>query len=203
MGLSDLSVPDYILRCSGIKNAVETNVATFATPNPSIATLEAAIQLLAQRQEAIDNNPSPDGTYLRNQAKLGLHPLMVTLATYVSGIANGDGEIILLSGFQLVGDKNSVGLLSPPETLKRQVDGLNTGEIKFSWSGVNRNSGYMVSIAPVEDGGVIGTWTDSKPKGRIHLFKGLISGQLYAMRVATLSAAGQGTWSITVTYRPQ
>jgi len=203
MGFSNLSIPAYIIRCSAIKNAVEANVATFATPEPPLATIDAAIQLLAERQQAVEDNPSTDATYLRNEAKDALHPLMVQLATYVSGVANGNGDIILLSGFSLVKSKSSVGLLPPPDTIKRQVDELNVGEIRMAWKGIDRSSGYMVSIAPVEDGGVIGTWTSSSVTRLSYVFTGLESGALYAMRVATLSSAGQGSWSATVTYRPQ
>ncbi|MBI1288410.1 MAG: hypothetical protein GC178_12635 [Flavobacteriales bacterium] len=203
MALSGLSIPDYIVRTSGISNSVATNVATFATPNPPLATIDAAIQLLAVRQQAVDNKQGKNATYLRDEAKKALHPLIVQLATYVSGVANGNGDIILLSGFKLVDDKSSVGELSPPDTFKRQADGQGTGSIRLSWKGVDRSSGYMASIAPIQTDGEIGAWTTYKAKRLSYTFKNLVSGQLYAMRVATLSAAGQGTWSITVTYRPQ
>lgn len=203
MALTTLSVPEFIIRCTAIKTAVEDNVATFATPVPSLATIDAAVQDLAGKQQAVEQKSGTDATFLRNEAKDALHDLMRQLATYVSGVANGNADIILLSGFDLVSSPSSVGLLPPPNTLTRQVDGQSTGTIRLSWKGVDRSSGYMVAIAPVEDGGVIGTWSASKAKRLSHIFTGLESGALYAMRVATLSSAGQGTWSVTVTYRPQ
>lgn len=203
MGLSGLSTPDYIIRCSAIRKAVEENATTFTTPEPSMATLAAAIELLAARQQAVADNPSPDATYLRNAAKEALHPLMVQLATYVAGVANGNGEVILLSGFSITGGRSTVGLLPAPDTFRRQADGIGLGSIRISWNGVERSQGYMVGIAPIDDGGTIGVWTSSKPKRLSHTFESLVSGQLYAMRVATLSSEGQGSWSAIITYRPQ
>lgn len=203
MALDGLSVGDYIIRCSAIKNAIAANAATFATPDPPLATVDLAIQELGQREQAVEQKQGKDATFYRNEAKKALHALMRQLANYVSLVANGDSDIILLSGFELVDSSSKVGLLSPPDTIKRQVDGLNAGEIRLFWAGVKLSTGYMVSIAPVEDGGVIGQWSSYKAKRLSYVFTGLVSGQLYAMRVATLSAAGQGTWSITVTYRPQ
>ena len=95
-----------------------------------------------------------------------------------------------------------MGLLDPPATIKTQADGLDEGSIRQSWKGVDRSNGYMASIAHVVDG-VVGAWSSVKAKRLSHTFTGLTSGDLYAMRVATLSSAGQGPWSITVTHRPQ
>ncbi len=203
MGFGGLSIPEFIIRCTAIKTAVEDNVATFATPEPPIATIDAAIQLLAERQQAVEQKSGPDATFLRNEAKTALHDLMRQLATYVSGVAIGNADIILLSGFDLVSNGSSVGLLPAPDTLKRQVDGQPDGAIRFSWKGVDRSSGYMASIATVQDDGTIGEWSSNKATRLSHVFTGLDSGVLYALRVATLSSAGQGPWSMTTTYRPQ
>lgn len=75
--------------------------------------------------------------------------------------------------------------------------------IRFSWKGVDRSSGYMASIATVQDDGTIGEWSSNKATRLSHVFTGLDSGALYALRVATLSSAGQGPWSMRTTYRPQ
>lgn len=202
MGFSGLSIPNFTLRCVGIKDAIANNAATFATPEPALATIDAAINQLSARQTKVEMGSGPDETILRNEAKTELHNLMRTLATYVAGVANGNADTILLSGFDIVGSKSSVGLLAPPNTIKTQADGLDAGTIRQSWKGVDRSSGYMTSIAHVVDG-VIGAWTSNKATRLSHSFTDLTSGNLYAMRVATLSAAGQGPWSITVTHRPQ
>ncbi|MFM1876904.1 MAG: hypothetical protein RL266_2641 [Bacteroidota bacterium] len=203
MGLSGLSVTDFMQRCVSIRTAIEDNVATFATPTPTMAELGAKITLLSERQTAVENVGGVDNTFLRNEAQTDLHNDMRTLAVYVEGVADGNADIILLSGFQLVGSKGNIGLLQPPNLLRRKADEVGEGKIYLSWNGVTLSIGYMVSIAPVVDG-VIGAWSPStKAKRLSHTFEQLVSGQLYAMRVATLSSAGQGDWSITVTYRPQ
>lgn len=203
MGLRGLSVSKFNTRCAAITDAVETNAATFQTPRPTIAVLRDAIQLLDVRQQAVDQKSGKTATYLRNEAKTTLHNHMRTLAIYVEGVAKGDGEIILLSGFDLMKDSESVGLLPPPGTIMPEADRLGLGVIRLFWKGVNPSKGYLASIAPLNDDGSMGEWYTTKAKRLSHLFTGLESGKLYAMRVATLSAAGQGTWSHIVTYRPQ
>jgi hypothetical protein len=203
MGLSGMSVSQYITRCNAIKSAIANNSAVFVTPDPDLMVLEAAIKLLTTRQEAVEQQSGKDATYLRDEAKTAVHRLMVQLATYVSGVANGNGDIILLSGFDIANSASAVGLLAPPSTIKTQVDGVGEGKIRIYWKGVDRSSGYMVSIAPIDDTGTIGAWKMDKAQRLSHTFENLISGQLYAMRVATISAKGQGTWSFVLTYRPQ
>lgn len=88
MGFNDLSVSEFIIRCTAIKTAVEDNVATFVTPEPPLATIDAAIQDLAGKQQAVEQQMGKDATFLRNESKSALHDLMRQLATYVSGVAN-------------------------------------------------------------------------------------------------------------------
>lgn len=203
MGLFGISIPQYIVRCSAIRSATEENVAIFPTPEPPLATIQTAIELLAARQQAVEQQSGKDATFLRDEAKDALHPLMVQLAAYVSNVAKGDGEIIISSGFDIVTSASSVGVLPPPQTIKRKVDGEAQGSIRLYWQGVERSSGYVTSIAAVADDGSMGEWSTYKAQRLSHTFTGLVSGQLYAMRVATLSAKAQGAWSIIVTYRPQ
>lgn len=203
MGLSELSIPDFIIKCTHIKSSIEDNSATFVTPNPTIATIEAGIQLLSGRQAAVQAKSGKNATFARDEAYEDLFNDMRLWANYVTGVANGVADIILLSGFGVVGGKNPVGLLDPPVKLRVQVDKKPLGSIHFSWTGVDRSSGYNVSIAPIVDG-VQGEWSvPVKAKKLSHEFKNLVSGQLYAMRVSTLSSDGQGTWGQVVTYRPQ
>ena len=202
MGLSGLSVPNFIIRCAAIRTAVEENAATFVTPDPALTVIGDAIALLSNRQGVVELGAGPDETVLRNQAKTDLHNLMRTLATYVSSIANGSEDVILLSGFDVVNRPTSVGILQPPYKVMCVADEIGLGNLKLSWKGVDKSSGYMVGISPVEDG-VMDKWENSTAKRLSNTFENLVSGQLYAMRVATLSSSGQGPWSNIITHRPQ
>lgn len=202
MGLSGLSIPNFIIRCAAIRTAVENNAATFVTPDPALAVIGDAISLLSTRQGVVELGAGPDETILRNQAKDDLHNLMRTLATYVASVANGNADIILLSGFDIVSSPSSVGILQPPNTLKCVADGIGLGKLKFSWRGVEKSTGYIVSITPVVDG-IMEKWETSTAKRLSNEFTNLVSGQLYALRVATLSSDGQGPWSNIITHRPQ
>ena len=203
MGLSNLSTSDFLIRCSAIGNAMAQNATTFPNPQPTLPELNQAIGDLILRQEAVEQKQGPDATRRRNEARQTLHGMMVQLATYVSVVANGNADIIMLSGFSIAKDGTSVGVLPPPNDIKSMTDNLGLGTIRLYWKGVDRSRGYIVSIAMVMADGSIGEWTTYKAKRLSYTFAQLVSGQLYAMRVATLSAEGQGHWSITITYRPQ
>jgi len=202
MALSGLSVPQFMVRCGAIVESVNVNVAVFATPNPPIADLEDSLSNLGDRQMAVENVGGKDNTVLRNEARAILFDQMRTLAIYVAGVANGSAEIILLSGFDIVGGKSSVGILTAPQKLKVICDGLNTGELRASWTGVNGSKGFMAQLSLVtnETGIVVKT---VKAKGLRHLFTDLTGSAQYSLRIATLSSAGQGPWGNPVAHRPQ
>ena len=202
MGFSGLSVSDFLIRCNTIRNAVKNNPAEFPAPDPTDAVLEASIGNLATRQEQVENIGGKDNTILRNEAKNALMDNMRTLAIYVSGVANGNTELILLSGFDIVGAKHPVGILPPPNGLKAKADGLNLGSIQASCKGVNGSTGYMMELSLMVDG-VPELVKVEKAKRLGHLFTGLTSGAQYRIRACTLSSAGQGAWGGPVFHRPQ
>jgi hypothetical protein len=202
MALSGLSVPNFIIRCSAINQAVSQNNDVFTSPTPTMEVLKASIVTLNERQMAVENAGGTDNTILRNQAQTIVFDHMRTLANYVSGVANGSAQIIFLSGFDIASSKGSVGLLPPPNKVKVICDGLNIGELQATWSGVNGSTGFMIELSLVTDSG-LQLIASVKPKRLKHTFTGLISGALYSIKVATLSSAGQGSWSNPVLHRPQ
>jgi hypothetical protein len=169
-----------------------------------LVLLGAAIDLMTNRQSDVETIGGKDNTTLRDVAWDELYDLMRTLAIYVSSVANGDPVIILLSGFALVDEPTSDSEKRPaPSKVTVQADGLDLGSLLVKWSGVTRNQGYAVSVYIEEPDGSHSNEKIVKPKRLKHEFTGLISGQRYAIRVATLNSEGTGPWSSVVYHRPQ
>jgi len=201
LGLSGLTIPNFIIRCNTIKEAILANLLVFVTPNPTMIVLETAITNLTASQGRMDEG-GPANTLLRDQDYVVLLNYMRTLGIYVENIAQGDMAIILLSKFEVVGQRSSVGVLAGPTVVRVKADGLNAGELYVSWNGVVNNTGYVIAISLMVDGAP-STWADVKPKGTNHLFKNLQSGAQYAIRIATMSREGIGAWSDPRFHRPQ
>jgi hypothetical protein len=201
LGLSNLPVPGFIVKCNTIKEKLVEHNLVFVSPNPTILVLEAAIQDLTAKQGNMANG-GPSTTILRNESKKVLYNHMRTLGIYVSNLAQGNIDIILLSGFGVVGQGSSIGVLSPPEIIKVRTDDYGIGELYVTWKGVDLSSGYTIEISLMVDG-LPTTWASIKPKRTSHKFTGLVSGAQYAIRIATLSSAGVGAWSGLRFHRPQ
>ena len=204
MGLSGLSATNFLFRCMTIKQAVSDNAAVFVNPNPTLVLLGVALDQLTVRQTAVENIGGKDNTTLRNVAWADLFDLMRTLAIYVEGVADGDPEIILLSGFELVAQRTTDNDTRPaPDKILVKADGLNLGELLVSWAGVSPNQGYAVNIYIQNPDGTHSKDVSVKPKRLKHLFTGLQSGERYSIRVATLNSVGTGPWSNVLYHRPQ
>jgi hypothetical protein len=192
---------NFIIRCNTIKEAILAHMLVFVTPNPTMIVLETAITNLTASQGRMDEG-GPANTLLRDQDYVVLLNHMRTLGIYVENIAQGDMAIILLSKFEVVGQRSSVGVLPGPTVVRVKADGLNAGELYVSWNGVVNNTGYVIAISLMVDGAP-STWAEVKPKGTTHLFKNLQSGAQYAIRIATMSREGIGAWCDPRFHRPQ
>jgi len=202
MGLSGLSVDATMTRCRKITSDIGSHLGTFNTPNPPLLTVNTAIDDLELLQQNMRTTGGTDNTILRDLALRVLLGHMRMLASYVSSVAMGRAYIILQSGFGIYNVSEPIGLLEYPTDLEVSCEKLNLGELSARWGAVTNNTGYAIGIALVTNG-VLGAWHTDKPKKRSHLFKGLESGALYAIRVATMSPEGIGTWSPPIYYRPQ
>jgi len=200
MGLRGLNVSDLLIRCKKITSDMGKDASTFDAPVPTLDIVKATIGQLSVLQQQMGSGST--NTKLRNECKDKLLRQMRQLADYVSLVAQGDAKIILRSGFDIIRESKAIGELPPPTGIFVTTDKLNLGELLVMWKGVPGNRGYVIGIALMENGQP-GPWTTVVPKRLKHLFKGLISGAQYAIRIRTQSSAGEGTWSHTRHYRPQ
>jgi hypothetical protein len=176
------TVPEKIIKANFYISQVEINVASFPTPNPSIADLQtatdglslAAVQAMTGAHLLV---------YAKNVAEKTLDDAIKSLQAYVQNVSNGDGGIILQSGMEV---KKSPSSLPDPE----QVENLNGdptkkhGEVQLTWDTLENVIGYQVEQWIADDKGD-GFWDkiaiSTKSK---FLVTGLTTGTVYKFRVS-------------------
>ncbi len=100
LNMSRMSVPQRINKARLIADAILSNPVPFASPNPSIVTVQSATDDL----EAAWNAAADGGkikTSIMHDKENTLMQLLTQLAYYVEGVANNDEEVVHLSGFSI------------------------------------------------------------------------------------------------------
>ncbi|MBL4585999.1 MAG: hypothetical protein JKX84_02930, partial [Flavobacteriales bacterium] len=124
-------VSDKILRAQYITRQMALNVATYATPNPTLADVDIARANL--------NNAAVDAlsggvvlTLAKNIAEKVLDELIAQLVAYVQNVSGGSEALILQAGMDV---RKLPSPLPPPA----QIENLNAyptrsqGEIQLNW----------------------------------------------------------------------
>ena len=97
--MSSLPVSDKLNKARLIRAAIGANASTFASPNPTLASLDVIINSLdAAITDAADGGKTK--TALMHDKEDELIRQFNILAAYVTEVANGDVEIIHLAGME-------------------------------------------------------------------------------------------------------
>lgn len=175
-------VSDKLIKCSYIIDQMTANVATFATPNPTLADVEAAKDDLGAKAVAAEAGGHAL-TYAKNEAEKVLDQLMSQLASYVQNTSGGDASIILLSGMDVRKEPSPV----PPPEQVQNLDAYPTrtqGLVQLTWDTLGNGYYYQVEIWEEDDAGN-GFWNkitvSSKSK---YTVSDLTTGTVYRFRVA-------------------
>lgn len=189
--LFKLTVPQLVARVREIITKLTANVATYATPDPTTVVLTAKVDALDNsNQEALGGD-----RFKKEQMRINRRKLMQdmsTLQTYVQLTSQGDpAKIILVADVKR--PRTPAGIKPPPSNVRTQF-GLVSGQVKLLYGGVQGRIFYRVQVNPTP--GNIDGWTDyvQTTKTRV-LIDGLVSGQEYAIRIATVTTEGMGAWS--------
>lgn len=176
------TVPEKMLKAQYIVAQMTTNVADFATPNPTLADVTAAVQTLADAAVAAQAGGYAL-TFAKNEAEKVLDDLMRQLMAYVQNVSGGSEAIIIRSGMDI---KRTPSPLPDP-LLVQNLDAFPTriqGEVQLTWDRLDNVIGYRVERWFEDDAGN-GFWdklaitTKSK-----FLATGLTTGTVYRFRVA-------------------
>lgn len=193
-GTSKLNADELISKSLHVETMLTANVATYATPNPSVVQLAAGRSALST---AIAN--AMDGgrelVRLRNEAARALRLLLTREAAYVNGIAQGDADKIGLSGFELRKTPSPLGLLAPPSGLVLVMTGVQ-GSLKARWKARYGAGSYNVFFTSGNPSDPKTTWDLAGVTTKANfVMDGLTPGTFYAFAVTAVGAAGESGMS--------
>ena len=195
IGISDLSPAELVLKGTHIVNSMTGN-ANFTTPNPDLATVDAALgQLAGDTMAAFDRDKQKIA--IRNQQAEVVKGLLRQLSAYVQNVSNGNEVIILSSGFGVRKTPEPVGI--PTQVLNLSAKATDfAGELKIDWKPVSGSKSYTLELMDLGFQGADDTAVWQTPvtvTASKHVVSGLNSGHIYRVRVAAVGSAGQGPFS--------
>lgn len=206
IGLQGLNPADVIIKAQTIVTKMTGNL-NYPVPKPPLVDVQAAIDLLTVRQQAVEaNGGGTELVALRDLALDALIDIITLLGSYVQTESEGDEEKIISSGFDMKALPTPTGLIEAPE-FKALVDEQPVGTILVSIvKGRKKAKGYLIQWGEVPEDRPF-TESDWQTPVEGHRgpneIKALRSGRQYVIRVATRSTAGVGTYSSAVLKRPQ
>jgi len=150
LGLKGLSATETVAYAQGLHDAVLANVATFATPTPTMAALQQAIDDLAAANAAVEANRGRLEYKARREALVELRELVKQLAGYVQMASGGDPAIIGLSSFAVVKRGSRIGELDPPVNLGSRPTSLS-GRVALKWKPEKGADLYHVYMSATND----------------------------------------------------
>jgi hypothetical protein len=160
----------------------------FPTPTPTIADVTAAVTEYTNALSAAKNRGKAE-VELKNIKKNAMIPVLVSLAGYVTFVANGNRNIIATSGFSITKDGKTPQTMAVPVKFTVSA-GLTTGEAISTVAGVKGVKKYVhqYTTDPLTPTSV---WTSVYVSKRSYTFTGLDSGKKYWFRVAALGKGDQ------------
>jgi len=174
--------------------ATPEGVALFPTPDPTVPVYQAAHDALVDGLLLIGTLESQ-----LQAARNGLPGLVAALrlnmearAAYVEKTTGGDPAKIPVSGFAVAATPGqAIGPLPAPSGLKAEM-GDYPETCKVKCDAVKGAHMYVYEVRLHEDGQ---EWRQAKlsTKSR-EIISGLVSGKVYAFRMAVIGAAGQSPW---------
>jgi len=170
-----------------IKNSLMGN-PNFTPAPPSFANF---ITLQGEYETALGQVISRDRIKIaiKNQSRLLLIQVMYQLALEVNAQGNGDRAKLLSSGFDLAYAGEGNALITAPTDFKI-VEGLNSGELKFSCKKVPAAISYLFEYTdemPTEET----KWIALSASTRELTIKGLRSGTRIYGRIKAIGTKGQ------------
>ncbi len=187
----DLSrpIPSRIQRTEEIVDSMTGN-QYFDNPSPTLAEVTTAKdELSAAYSKALGGGLELKATQRTKDAVL--KALLRSLCNYVNGVAQGDENIVLSSGFEASKIPESVGDM-PQVTEVFGVGSDGKGMVTLKWKWIYGAKSYVVEMS--EDGVAFKPELTTTRSTKVEI-KGLVIGQFYYFRIAAVGAAGQGGFS--------
>jgi hypothetical protein len=188
-------ITDYGKYGDAMLNQKALNVKMALTENANfpvtLPTLADFTLLQQQFDTALSKSSSADRIQIaiKNQARLALIAAMRQLALDIDAKANGDKAKLISSGLDLAASGDSSSAITAPSDF-RIVDGLNSGELKFSCKRVPNAISYVFEYTdelPTEDT----KWKSLSSSSREVVVRGLRGNVRIYSRVRAVGTKGQ------------
>ena len=190
------------LQLSGKAQAIITALtgnADFPAPEPALTVLttqadDVAAAYATQKQKEADASAATAATDASIET---LKASLRTLGAYIQKTSDGDASKILSSGFAVEKDREASKPLAAPEGVNASY-GDEPGEIDLAWNPLPGRPTYEAHISDGDTNSY--HYADSSTKSKVTL-EGLVSGQLYHIKVRGMNPAGPGAFSNPITQR--
>jgi len=188
LNYSNLSVNDFISKAQTIVNSMTGN-PVFATPNPSLATIQTLIDNLDDANIEVEL-----GNYTQLTARNDFHAVLgdslAVLGNYVENIANGNRQILESSGFDLAKTPERSGILPAPIAMDAQLTGIS-GQVQLKWQPVKGAQSYIVEATTGNAADPNAQWVMLGVCTRARFVAGNLTPALfYSFRVCAVNWAG-------------
>jgi hypothetical protein len=133
IGLKGLTITEKVAKAEAIVLQMTGN-ANYTTPIPDLADITLKCKTLTEennKAEAIRKS-SLEQTKIVEQNEKELDGMLNQLGSYVDNIANGNAQMILSAGYDIVDTTDSVNKLYPPDDFKGTT-GDEDGEVNLMW----------------------------------------------------------------------
>jgi hypothetical protein len=182
--------PDLIAASGRILAALTGNTH-YATPQPTLAEVDAAQQAFVAAVRAIDGRPVTRVT--RDKARAVLVQLLRTLALYVQQASTGDREILLGSGYPLQKGKGAQVGAKPATPGNLRLSQGNSGSLLARCIAVAQARSYQWRVATAQSPTA---WTQALSSTKANtVLDGLVPGTQYLVQVRAVGAKGTSDWS--------
>ncbi|MBP7496173.1 MAG: fibronectin type III domain-containing protein, partial [Bacteroidales bacterium] len=185
-----------------VADSLETNVAKYPNPNPTIAEIRAQL-LIVRNLIAKVNEGDRTQIGLRDESVNLLYQMLLNELIYVNIIGNNDRGILMLSGFEVTDEPNPQPV--PDQVvIKRIVDGDIADSAKIFIVSLHlKNLIYYVEMTDTPE--LPASWKNilSTLNSRKLIINNLISGEKHYFRVRASNASGIGSWSQPVPFISQ
>lgn len=195
-GFDKLNDADLEVKANSIIASMTEFAATyFPTPSPTIAYMQTVLTDFTNALTKAKTGSSLDKDD-KNQKREVLISNLHLLSAYVLFASGGNALIAKASGYS-VAKAPIPGAQVLPATNQKVEDGVNSGEIKYSFDKVPGAKSYLYQYTadPVTPNSV---WTGQPGTVRKTVFTGLEVGKRYWFRVLAIGTNGQGAYSDAV-----
>ncbi|SEN42620.1 hypothetical protein SAMN05216436_11612 [bacterium A37T11] len=181
--------------------ALTQAVIYFATPDPTLADVQAALDDFEAKLSIARRRGNPMETSAKDDSKAVLLELMRRLTFYVNNVANGSLTILLSSGFNL---NMQVASGLPPEAPKnlRLREGRQKGQIRLDFDPVPTATAYEYRFTSEVDAENKPLWGERyhTTSSSNNVISPVEAGKLYYVQVRALNTHGASDWSYTLDY---